>query len=158
LALNELLDCSLCINGLEAKDAEDALRQLSRQLNLKSFVNEEFEENIIIREREFPTGLPMDGYKAALPHTYPRYVNKSVICIAALKKPVKFFVMGSPEETILVHVIIMLAIKDSTHQVDTLKQLINNVIQDSNLIDAIVNAQSGQEIYSLIMNKIGNTQ
>ncbi|MHB1395066.1 MAG: PTS sugar transporter subunit IIA [Clostridia bacterium] len=155
--LKEVLDYSLCFSNLEVKDWEDGLRKLSGELYIKGIVNAGFVENVVKREMEFPTGLPMGGYNAALPHTYPEYVNHSAICIATLKNPVDFCIMGSPKEIVSVNVIFMLAIKEGSQHLDLLKQLIEGVIQDSKLINDIVYSKSGQEIFNAIIGKIGNS-
>lgn len=92
------------------------LSQLSRKLYENGIVKDSFEESVIKREREFSTGLPLEGYKAALPHTDEEHVNSSALCIASMEEPVEFRVMGSPKETVPVSVVIMLAIKESSKQ------------------------------------------
>lgn len=154
MKLMNLLDKSLCFASLYAQDCEKALECLSEKLINKGLVKKEFAEEVIKREKIFPTALPTPGYKVAIPHTDSEFVNKSIISIASLKEPVLFNVMGSPQDKIPVCVIFLLAIKEKEKQVEVISQLIENVIKDEQLISNIVKSESGDEIYDLILNKL----
>lgn len=152
--LLNLLDKSLCFASLQVPNCEEAIEYLSEKLFNKGYVKKEFAEEAIKREKIFPTGLPTSGYKVAIPHTDAEFVNKSIIAIASLKEPVLFNVMGSPDNTVPVSVIFLLAIKEKEKHVEVISQLIENVIQDDELIAGIVKCDSGDEIYDLIFNKL----
>lgn len=142
-----------CYVGIEAKTDEEALGILSDKLCDLGIVNEDFKENVILRERNFSTGLPLTGYKVAIPHTDACYVNETRICVAVLKNPVDFRVMGSSDgERVPVHLIIMLAIKEQHAQLEVLKELINLVVQNEKMIEEIILSKDGNEIYE-VLNK-----
>lgn len=154
MKLKDLLDKSLCIAGINAENSTELLRYLSDILYKEGFVKEEYGEKVIEREKIYPTALPTSGYKVAIPHTDSEFVNKSIISVASLAKSVFFNVMGSPEETVPVRVVFMLAIKEKEKQVEVIGQLIELIIKDEKLIEDIVNSKSGDEIYNLVLRKL----
>lgn len=148
-----------CYVGIEAETDEEALAVLADRLYKLGIVNEKFKENVILRERNFSTGLPLEGYKAAIPHTDACFVNETRICVGVLKKPVDFRVMGNPDgEKIPVRLVIMLAIKEEHVQLQVLKELINLVIQNKNMIEKLIQAKEGKDIYEVLKKQLVSVQ
>jgi len=107
----------------------------------EGYVNEGFHNAIIRREENFPTGLPTGEINVAIPHTDPEYVNRPAVCLGILDSPVKFNVMGMENETVLVSVLFMLAIKKKEDQLGLLQKLIATC-QDQEMLKVI---QSGDK-------------
>ena len=49
----------LVVFGVDAKDAEDAIRQVGRHLLDKGFVKDTYIDAVAQREKEYPTGLQL---------------------------------------------------------------------------------------------------
>jgi len=140
----------LCVCSLQAKDRDDALKQLADLLLEKGYVKEGYYESVLAREGQYPTGIELEEYNIALPHTFADFVNNAAFVVAGLDTPVKFACMDDDEMFIDVNVIIMMAIKEKTQQVEALRQLMKLVVRNSEAIGSIKNATSGEEIYSIL--------
>jgi PTS system galactitol-specific IIA component len=139
--------------NLEVTSRDEALTSMARYLVDSGYCHESFVDAILERERVHPSGLPMPGHKIAIPHTDANHVKSSVILFARLKNPVPFFSMGSPDERIPVQMISMFALKEKKLIGDMLETLIT-VYQHNEVLDAILNAADGEEIYSLLRDAV----
>ena len=95
----------------------------------------------------------MPGPKIAIPHTDATYVESSVLLFARLKTPVEFKTMGSPESPLQVGMISMFALKEPKEIGDLLETLIN-VYQDVEVLEAIAQASSRQEVYEILQTNV----
>lgn len=153
MPLRDALGKETCYVGIDAENNEEVLQILSENLFRLGFVKEDYGKNVILREQNYPTGLPVEGHKVAIPHTDAEYVNETRICVAVLKKPVEFQVMGSSSgEKVPVEVVIMLAIKEQKAQIGVLKELINLVVQNAPMIESLLAAKDGQEVYDILIS------
>ena len=110
--------------SLSGENDKEILGQMADVMFQEGYVNEGFHNAIIRREENFPTGLPTGEINVAIPHTDPEYVNRPAVCLGILDSPVKFNVMGMENETVLVSVLFMLAIKKKEDQLGLLQKLI----------------------------------
>ena len=106
------------------------------------------------REKEYPTGLPTNGVGVAIPHAEIKYVLKPGIAVATLRTPVKFNVMGNPDEQVDVKLIFMLAIKDPNVQISILKKLVS-IFQEEQLLVKLIDIKNEEE-FADILNSIIN--
>ena len=112
---------------------------------------------MVEREREYPTGLDVDGWGVAIPHTPVEHVNsETVIAIAVFKDPVEFIQMGTDDETVGVRIVFMLAIAGNPGEhgahLDELQRIVA-IIQDTSLLQHLLDARSADEIIQLIEEK-----
>lgn len=124
-----LLDKPLVALELSASDSAEVLRTLANLLHREGYVKESYRDAVIAREQQFPTGLPTNGVGVAIPHADGHHVLWPGIAVATLKQPVAFGVMGSPDRTVPVALVFMLAIRDPESQVEMLRQLMG-IFQD----------------------------
>lgn len=127
--------------SLSGENDKEILGQIADVMFQEGYVNEGFHNAIIRREENFPTGLPTGEINVAIPHTDPEYVNRPAVCLGILDSPVKFNVMGMENETVLVSVLFMLAIKKKEDQLGLLQKLIATC-QDQEMLKVI---QSGDK-------------
>lgn len=99
----------LCLDGLEAATAEDALGALAREAQEHGYVLDTFAAALMDRERRNPTGLPT-AVPTAIPHADPEHVVTSGLGVARLASPVAFGEMGSPDSTVDVQLVVMLLV------------------------------------------------
>jgi PTS system galactitol-specific IIA component len=129
---NYKFDENLAILDLDVTDANEAITVLGNLLLKNDCVTETFISAVIDREKEFPTGLQLKLYGAAIPHTFKEHVKQNSIAVGVLNKPVLFGNMGNINETILVKLIILMAIKDVDDQVDMLSRIVNLLKSEHN--------------------------
>ena len=88
----------------------------SAALFTKEEVTDDFLEALLLREKQNPTGLPVYPYGVAIPHPEPDVVVRPSIALVTLVDPVPFKMMGSPDEQVLVSIVIALAIPKKDHE------------------------------------------
>jgi PTS system galactitol-specific IIA component len=139
----------LCVAGLKAVTAEQAIRALSKLLLAKGHVKPSFEHAACARERRSPTGLPFPDAPVALPHAEPEHVVSPACAVAVLAAPVKFREMGSPAVQLSVRILVMPALGAKEQAAAGLTQLIER-LQDAARRAAILAATTPDEIAQAI--------
>ena len=145
-------DC--IIENLSAKTTEEALSIMSNMLLAKGYVKDSFPEAILEREKHYPSGLPMEGHKIAIPHTDAEHVNKSVILFARLSAPLEFASMGDPDEKIQVSLISMFALAEKK-EIGKMLEVLITAYSNNDVLDAILKAASAREIYDILHKNVG---
>lgn len=140
------------ILGLCAKDYVEALEKLSSLLLSNGVAKESFQNAVLERERVFPTGLETEGLGVALPHTDAEHVNRNSIGVATLKKPVEFSMMGFPEKSVSVSIVIMLAISNPNGHLEILQKL-SDLLQNPKMLEEIYLSEDKQFILNYL-NKV----
>ena len=90
MAMRDILFPECVITHMKAKSKEDALHQLYEVLLKNGKVKTSFYDAVLERERDYPTGLELEEYNAAIPHVVPAHVEHSAMGIAVLDTPVTF--------------------------------------------------------------------
>jgi PTS system galactitol-specific IIA component len=127
------------LTDLEAKDSSEAITRLGNLLYQHGFVRDSFVPAVLEREKVFATGLPTPEYHVAIPHTDPEHVIHPAIAIAVLKKPVEFGEMGNPDARLDVHIVCMLAVRQSDSLVTILQNLVE-MFQTPGLLEYVANS------------------
>lgn len=148
----EELDKSVIVPDLEAESWEDVMKSLGQKLIDEGYTKESYIDALITREKDFPTGLDIDGLGVAIPHTDVSHVNKAGIAIGVLKKPVTFIQMGSDDEEIGVKLVFMLAVTDPNAHIDELQRIIE-IIQDKDVLEKLFTVTDKDTIIEVIKEK-----
>lgn len=146
-------DESIILLDVEGKTKEEVLTVMGKNLVDKGLVKDSFIDAIITREAEFATGLPTSGVSVAIPHTDVEHVNKKTICVAVLKEPVEFGVMGEVDVKTPVKLVFMLAM-DQAHSQLSLLQRLMQVFQEKETLQFIANEISKTKIKKLLEDKL----
>ncbi len=147
--LADILDRRLIVCNLIARNSEEAIRVLARKLYEEGFVKESFEEAVLKRENEMPTGLPLGDINAAIPHADIEHVLKPALAVATLAAPLPFRIMVEPDNTVDVRIIFLLALNEPHAQIKML-QTIAMALQDPLLLQELAKAQSADDIYRIL--------
>ena len=139
------MDQDLIKMSLEAENEADVIAQLGAEMQKKGYVRESYIAAVMEREAKLPTGLDINGFSVAIPHTDPEHVNQAAFAVGILKNPVPFHCMVMPDVYTPVRLVFLLAIKDPEKQVALLQQLMA-VFQDVELLQAILQAETKSEI------------
>lgn len=148
----EELDESVIVPDLEAETWEDVMKSLGQKLIDEGYTKESYIDALLTREKDFPTGLDIDGLGVAIPHTDVSHVNKTGIAIGVLKKPVTFIQMGSDDEEIGVKLVFMLAVTDPNAHIDELQRIIE-IIQDKDVLEKLFTVTDKDTIIEVIKEK-----
>ena len=152
--VEDILKEDCVIENLEASSKEEALSAMCNVLLSKGYVKETFPQAIQERERLYPSGLPMEGHKIAIPHTDAEHVNKSTILFARLARPLEFASMGDPDEKIQVQLISMFALAEKK-EIGKMLELLINAYSNNDVLDAILKAPSAKAIFDILYEAVG---
>lgn len=148
----EELNPALIKTDLDVKDGTDALTQIGSLFIAEGYAKESYVDALISREKEFPTGLDIDGIGVAIPHTDVSHVLKPGIAIATLQNPVTFTQMGTDDETTEVQLVFMLSVTDPNAHLDQLQRILS-VIQDTDVLEKLLHTTGTEEIINVIKEK-----
>lgn len=144
----------LIVRDIDAKDSEDAIRQVGQLFFKNGFVKDTYIDAVVAREKVFATGLQLDGIAIAMPHTDTIHVNKPGVTVAKLKHPVTFEHMGEPGRKVEAEMLFMMAIVDPKDQIELLKKVLG-VFQSKEAIQEFKNANTDDELYNVALKNIG---
>ena len=153
MEIEEIFDEGCIIEKLEASSKEEALSFMCEILLDRGYVKEGFLAAIQEREQRYPSALPMEGHKIAIPHTDAEYVNKSKILFARLARPLEFGSMGEPDKKLQVQLISMFALAEKK-EIGNMLELLINSYSDNEVLDAVLKASSAGEIYNILYKAI----
>lgn len=146
--LSEAIKKDLIYLDFEAEDADDVICKLADILYEKGYVKDTYKEGVSSREKVYPTGLLLQKYSIAIPHTDTKHVNQPAIIIARLKKPVKFQYMADPTKDVMASIVMMLAIKNPAEQVPVLSAIMTLISKEENMTK-LVEAKDVDEFYHI---------
>lgn len=139
------LSADLILVGEQAASKEEVLSKLVERLRENGYVKDSFLPALLSREKSYPTGLQTKIVGVAIPHTDIGHVLKPTLAIATLANPVMFRAMDNPRQEIPVELIIVMAIKDSSMQLEALQKIMT-VLQDENILTKICQSQQPKDI------------
>lgn len=149
LVLNE----DLVAPSLEAANRREALQRLVGGLKSKGYVDDEFLNQAVQREEEYPTGLRFENIAIAIPHASPAHVHTSACAIGRCASPVLFKNMEEPAEEIPVELICVLALKNPNDHLALMNRLMN-LFADKSCVQAIRAAATGEELCAIFKAQI----
>lgn len=140
--------------GIDAEDASEVIRRIGARLLQAGYTRETFTEAVLEREKTIPTGLPLSGkYNAAIPHTDVEHVLKPGIGMATLVRPVVFKNMVSPEETVEVRLVFVLALDQPKSQIEMLQE-VAQVLQRSDVVDALMESSNLEQVHAALQGTV----
>ncbi len=150
---NDLFKKDLIFTDFRCIDKYDCFEKVAEQLEQKGYVRNSFENAIKERESNYPTGLYINPYQVAIPHTDPEHVLKAFIAVVKPRERLKFFEMGSEKHEINAHILFILGITKSERQVILLQNLIE-LFQKREIMDELLRRNDCDSIYQLLKNNI----
>lgn len=135
-----------------ANSPEDVIKIAANELYQHGVVKEDFLENALKREREFPTGLNTGTYCVAIPHTDSKYVNRSQIGFLSLKEPVYFNNMANNDEQLPVTLVFMIAMASPHEQTETLTKLME-MFGDQELMNELDKCDNNETLRKILNSK-----
>ena len=133
---------------IDADSCEEVLHLASSHLLGEGKVKQSYEEHLLAREEDYPTGLALGGINVAIPHTDYQYANTTQLLIATLAKPVMWHNMEDSDELIPVSVVVLSVFDKPEHQLEALQQIMG-VLQKQELVAQIADADSAQQVIGL---------
>lgn len=155
--IKELFTTKLIFES-HAQEKEEVFREVGEYLRKNKFVKDEFVQEIIKRENDFPTGLDLspvslDISNVAIPHTETEFCLTNGIALVKLKYPLKFNNMIDPQQQIDVKYLFIIINKDKDKQTNVLAELMDFFTNVENM-KQIDNLDNVEDIYKYVKNNI----
>ena len=154
--IEDLLDETLIFMNVEAPDYETLLHDLSGKLQEKGYVKDGYADAVIRREKLYPTGLPTNIMKVAVPHAIERdYVLEPRVLVATLKEPVAFKEMGDGVRDVMVNIVFLLAVCGSNDQLTILQKIVG-LFSENNAMAELKQAATTSELYQILTHYLSD--
>lgn len=148
----EELKENLIFLNLKAEDNKEVLQIMGDAMIREGYGDQGFTEALLEREKDYPTGLDVDGIGVAIPHTDAEHVKKEGISIAVLDRPVEFDAMGEENCRIPVKIVIMFTVAGKNKHIDRLLQILA-LIKDEKILQGLLEAKSKEDIKTAIQKR-----
>lgn len=143
----------LILVDVSVEDRVEVVNLLSGVLEEKGFVTKDYAQAVNKREIAYPTGLPTEGVKVAIPHADAEHVIHPAIALAVLKQPVLFNSMENPDEALDVGIVIMMANRDTGEQLENL-QALTSLFADASILLEIYESANPGDIALMLNNRL----
>lgn len=129
----------------------ELFQMVSDQALQLDLVTTSFLSKINERESCFPTGIQLNGYGIAIPHTDPDCIKEQFIGIIIPQKTISFKSMENEKQVVNVDLIFILGLNQPHCQLTVLQQIMR-VIQNKNHVNRLVKAKNYNEIIQIFQN------
>lgn len=129
---------------VDSDSKEEVIKRLGNVLQQKGYVNSNFTESALEREKITSTAV---GEKVAIPHGLQEHVIKPVIAVAVLKEPVEW--SGSKIDTVF-----LLALKLTTgNSTRNFFRRFYSILDNEETLDRIRSSKESSDIYNILIRK-----
>lgn len=148
MSFKELFKPELIDLNMQVIDQTDFFNQVSDRLFHQKVVEDTFKDAITEREKNYPTGLQLENFSVAIPHTDVVHVKEAFVSVNRLSESIVFYQMGTDDVLVPVKDILVLGIKDPKNQVGVLSELMG-AFADPTFIEKYQKATTVEEISAL---------
>lgn len=128
---------------------EEVLVFVADELFRLGYAKESFKNALLMREKEFPTGLQMEPYAVAIPHADLGHVHKACIGVVRLRGSALFKDMIDSSTVVKVKFVFCIAIAEKQKQTDILQDLMK-ITGNAGVMEQLTNAQTRCEIFEIL--------
>lgn len=146
------LDKDIVFNQLSFKNQEELFKFAGQVLEDKQYVKPSFYTAIVAREKQYPTGIEVNGVNVALCHTDAEHIIENKIMVLKLDEPVEFKSMETLEY-IDVKLVFILLLNDPALHLEVL-QKISTILQDETYLNEIYTTQTKENLFDLLKEKV----
>ncbi len=122
-----LLKEELIFTNLKAKTSQELFYIIGNQLISLDYVKPSFIQAIMEREKEYPTGLALEAFNVAIPHTDPVHIIRPFVAVAKNKSKLPFVHMGTDDHVINIDCFFILGITEPNGQITILQTLMEKL-------------------------------
>lgn len=149
MQISNIFSEDLVAIDLDVPDKVNAISTLAKMLYKKDYVKATYLDAVLEREKEFPTGLAVEPFGVALPHTDSVHVKQTGIAVGILSEPVQFQAMDAPDKAVQVKLIFLIAMKKSEMMIEILQKLAG-VFQQPHILENLSNAVDPAKVIQII--------
>ena len=101
------------------------------------------------REKEFPTGIQLMNFGAAIPHTDAECVLEEFVAVITMQEPVAFHSMEDNTKQVKAQIIFVLGLNQPHAQLEMLQSLMG-LLQNETILSELLLATSENELVTAI--------
>ena len=143
-----LLNNTLIFPQVGVGSLKEVIELLGNALLNSGFVKEGFVEEVLKREKKYPTGMSTE-IPIAIPHAGPEFTIKKGIVIATLKFPLQFRDMGDPNKLLDVRIVLMPALTGNEEDGREFYEILER-LKDRKIAEELVECDSKERIRKII--------
>jgi galactitol PTS system EIIA component len=138
------------------EDHFEVLKHIGAAMLNVGVVKNTYPQALLDREKDYPTGIALEGYSIAIPHCSADNAISPAIYLIRPNAPVPF---DQADDTgkVSAQLIIALIVTDPKDQLVLLKRLFTN-IQNPDFFYALLNAEDEETLVSTFKNRIFNQE
>lgn len=137
---------------LNETNRDDLFHLVVEKLMKEGVVEEGYEDDLLERESNFPTGLLVGDINVAIPHANHRYVNRSCVVLCRLNKPIEFFRMDEPTEEVSVSLVFFLVLEKSEEHLKMLQNIVE-IVQNQDTMKKLITAKNADQILETVSSR-----
>lgn len=141
----DFLKPELIWTNSDASTHLEVFELIAAKAHKELFVEDNFLEKIKEREETFPTGLELEGYAVAIPHTDPECVKEQFIAVLTSKEGIPFKRMDDASKEVKANIIFMLGLNEPHSQLEVLQQLMG-VLQNKETVEKLLSFDNESDI------------
>ncbi|MBF0786651.1 MULTISPECIES: PTS sugar transporter subunit IIA [unclassified Streptococcus] len=117
----------------------------------KGYVREDFLERVKQREETFPTGIQLEDFGVAIPHTDAECVHKEFVAIITNAEPVAFKSMEDLDQMVAANIVFVLGLNQPHAQLDMLQSLMK-LLQNPEVLSQLLVAETTEQLLTIVKN------
>lgn len=128
---------------------EALFHEVNALLQEKGLVHGSYLQALIHREENNPTAMQLENIGVAIPHVDIEHVKDEKLVIVTCPEGIEFKQAEDPDETMMVHIIFFLLLKEKDAHIDFLMKLIG-LFRQTEKMDTILMTQSPEDVKKLL--------
>lgn len=149
MKLINIFEEELIWTDIDVSTTNDVFNIIYKKAYDLGFVNENFLSKIKEREQNYPTGIQLEEYGIAIPHTDADTIKQQFIAVIIPSDEVTFKRMDDPNQSVDARLIFVLGLNTPDNQLKILQELMK-MIQDTELVNNLVHALDNEEVLDLL--------
>ena len=142
------IDKDLIFINMNFENKSEVFKFIANELKKRNYADDNYEDAVNEREKQFPTGFRLKNINIAMPHADPVNSRADKLVVITLESPVEFQ-NAEDKEKLDVNIVFGLVFHNRDKHIDYLMRL-SNLIQDSGKLEKIKKSVTKDEIYDLL--------
>lgn len=129
--------------------SDEIFRHVYEKALEMGWVRQDFLERIEQREATFPTGLQLETFGAAIPHTDAECILTEFVAVVTNKQPVTFTSMEDINQKVPADIVFILGLNQPHAQLEMLQSLMK-LLQDNTILEEVLSASNSEQLLHAI--------
>lgn len=150
---SELFNEELVFLDYSFRDQHEFFQKISSFLYERGYVKSSFYKAISQREKKYPTGLRIEPFHVAIPHTDPSNIVRPFIAVVRPDHTIQFNEMGMGNGKIEAKFLLVLGLNKGEGQAELLSKLVN-LFSNREVMNRLMKEKNEKQIIQLMKANI----